>query len=704
MELNDLQKDIINTNNEKVIVLASAASGKALVNTTLVYTTEGKKQIGLIKEGDYVFNAKGQPVEVMGVYHQQNPLNIYEITFNTGTKIMSNDEHLWKVNLTKDDEENWNIYTTKDLEQIFNLSKSNNDKYKLILPNTPSLQYEPIPITIDAFLLGFLIGNCALPVSDVASSIIIYEKNTDKIELLQQHLDKTLNISKIQDDEYIYTILPNDLEIQPALLNNLEQYNLIGLNYSKYFIPYEYSYNSFNIRLELLSGLLNSSAHHYSEQYNINMLNVGSMTLAQQIVDLINSLGGIASIDGYITSTLIRRITVSFILPESIVHILTQLYPSLHFYSGSPNIFITDIKNLNQKAYMTCLDVDDPDHLFVIDGGILTHNTECMAQRIRHLIDTGTPPKKMVAITFTNAMAETLRKRVGVKGTEIFIGTIHSYANYLLTKNGIDTTNLINEENFDELFKLIQENPSVTDDIDYLILDEAQDSNQDQFHFLLDIVKPKKYMLIGDARQSIYSFIGAQPDNLIQLSEDDDTKVYNLNKNYRNGSNILKFAKKIIDRLGYPYYDTSESMYPVKGKVYDLDFSETLLISFIKEYKEYKDWFILARTNAQVDALQAILNKHKIPNDTFKRSQLTSDEFQKKMEDNTVKVLTIHAAKGLEAKYVAVVGARMWNDEEVRISYVAATRAKEILLWLDIPYRGGEEMLYNIAFENATWE
>ena len=57
------------------------------------------------------------------------------------------------------------------------------------------------------------------------------------------------------------------------------------------------------------------------------------------------------------------------------------------------------------------------------------------------------------------------------------------------------------------------------------------------------------------------------------------------------------------------------------------------------------------------------------------------------MNKNTVKVLTIHTSKGLENKNVIVVGATTFlksysNIEEIRVAYVAATRAKDKLIWM----------------------
>jgi superfamily I DNA/RNA helicase len=58
------------------------------------------------------------------------------------------------------------------------------------------------------------------------------------------------------------------------------------------------------------------------------------------------------------------------------------------------------------------------------------------------------------------------------------------------------------------------------------------------------------------------------------------------------------------------------------------------------------------------------------------------DELNELLNTQAVKVLTIHSAKGLECENVIVVGANMWKDEEIRLSYVAATRARDNLYWM----------------------
>jgi superfamily I DNA/RNA helicase len=77
------------------------------------------------------------------------------------------------------------------------------------------------------------------------------------------------------------------------------------------------------------------------------------------------------------------------------------------------------------------------------------------------------------------------------------------------------------------------------------------------------------------------------------------------------------------------------------------------------------------------------LQAAQIPCDTFKMAGKTAQELHDIVESNSVKVLTIHTSKGLEAKNVIVIGTRNkgYDEEENRLNYVAATRAKKRLFW-----------------------
>ena len=311
--------------------------------------------------------------------------------------------------------------------------------------------------------------------------------------------------------------------------------------------------------------------------------------------------------------------------------------------------------------------------------------TRCITERVRWLLKQGVPGEEIVTITFTNAAAEEISERLGnPKG--VFIGTIHSLANTYLRIGGVDTSKVLNDEKFDDLFKLIKKNPECVQHVTHLIVDEAQDSNPRQFEFLLDMIAPDNYMLMGDHRQSIYRFNGATPEYILNLMESPEVTTYELTENYRNAPEILQYAKNGIRTLGKDYEDYSTPMSKFHGRVVDVPYSGEGIVTTIKRYVsrgdcDYKDWFILTRTNAELDAIMQVLNRHKIPADTFKRAQLDNKGLKEKMRENTVKVLTIHTAKGLEADNVVVIGARYRDIEEKCVNYVAATRARKLLVW-----------------------
>ena len=324
----------------------------------------------------------------------------------------------------------------------------------------------------------------------------------------------------------------------------------------------------------------------------------------------------------------------------------------------------------------------------VVIASAASGKTAVLVERVRYLLEHGADPKKVVMITFTNAAAEEMAERLG-RPKGLFIGTIHSYANYLLLSNGNETQDLLDNEEFDRLFKRIKHNPDCIKPVDHLLLDESQDSNEDHFEFLLDMVKPKNYIIMGDHKQSIYRWNGAFPEYLINLSKQPDVTTYQLDENYRNASSILTYAKNIIMVAGYDYRDTSTPMRGVAGKVVpDIEYNPQAIARTFSQMKDgYGEWFVLARTNAQIDEIASALQRLGVPYDTFKRAQLDNQELNKKMKENTVKVLTIHTAKGLEANNVIVVGAKFYNLEERCISYVAATRARNLLIWTKMPNR-----------------
>ena len=333
------------------------------------------------------------------------------------------------------------------------------------------------------------------------------------------------------------------------------------------------------------------------------------------------------------------------------------------------------LSNLQQEI------LESPDRKTVVLASAASGKTRLMTEKVRQLLRAGVDPQGIAVITFTNMAATELRQRLGEDYKDgLFVGTVHSLANYFLKTAGIKTDKVLDDEKFDDLFLMVKKNPACVKHLEWILLDEAQDSNDLQFEFLFDVIKPDCFFVCGDTRQCIYRFNGSNPDLLRDLSQDPEVYTCDLNENYRNGSEILKFARKLSYATGV--IDNSIAMRKAKGTVNEMKFNPIFIVNSIRACPPYSQWAILCRTWKQIEEMQLLLKENKIPYDTFKQGDLKREELLEKLEDDTVKILTIHSAKGLEWNNVIVRGAYCRGDDEKCIRYVAATRARDLLIWI----------------------
>lgn len=325
-----------------------------------------------------------------------------------------------------------------------------------------------------------------------------------------------------------------------------------------------------------------------------------------------------------------------------------------------------------------------PSNRTVVLSSAASGKSRLLTEKVRQLLRAGINPREIAVITFTNMAAGELKSRLGDDYKEgLYVGTIHGLANYMLCRGGVSTTKILDEEKFDSLFHLIKLHPNVVHHLDWLLLDEAQDSDNNQFEFMFKMINPECFFVVGDPKQSIYQWKGSDPSLLLELANRSDIELFHMNENYRNGINILNYAKKIITPTGLN--DLSVCRSGRNGYVQKATFNDQLIIDKICEEENFKEWAILTRTNQEIDVLSKVLKRADIPFNTFKQGDLSKEELNKKMEQDTVKLLTIHSAKGLEWDNVVVIGARYYSNEERNISYVAATRARNLLIWMSGP-------------------
>jgi len=317
--------------------------------------------------------------------------------------------------------------------------------------------------------------------------------------------------------------------------------------------------------------------------------------------------------------------------------------------------------------------------------------TSTMTEKVRQLLKNGTDPTSIAVITFTRMAAQELIDRLGDDYKNgLFVGTIHSLAAKFIANHGQgDKINKIaEEENFDKLFDIC-EGYNLYHAYDWVFIDECQDTGEKELRFIFDLLDPEHYFCCLDFNQSIYAFRGARPD-LLKKYLKKEAKFYSLNENYRNGRNILKYAKDLLNKSGA--VDNSIAKRDCGGSVYEGVYNLDVLVDWIESIDAYNDWVILCRTNSEISEIQRDLEKCGIPTMTFKQGDITKSELDKMLKENKVKVLTVHSSKGLAWNNVVVYGmANVWHgknddpNEYSRLQYVAATRAKNSLIWLKKP-------------------
>lgn len=187
-----------------------------------------------------------------------------------------------------------------------------------------------------------------------------------------------------------------------------------------------------------------------------------------------------------------------------------------------------------------------------------------------------------------------------------------------------------NAVDFDDLImltvKLFKENPWILeryqDTFPYILIDEYQDTNQAQYMLTKLLAKKRQNIcVVGDFSQSIYSWRGADFQNLIKFKSDfHDVKTYALSQNYRSTQRILDGASAVIAKntthpvleLWTENPDGEEiEIYEAASEQDEADF----IVRIIKQHGEerLRDIAVLYRTNAQSRSLEEALLHHGIP-------------------------------------------------------------------------------------------
>lgn len=332
-----------------LLLTGSTGTGKSLLNSILIpspISETGYIRMGDIKVGDYVYDRKGRPTKVLGVF-PQGPREVFEIKFTDGRKILADGEHLFSY------------YTAKQK------LKYDNNQYKTGVPNFKTNSVNEL------LELGVTTQE-----ANGQSKVKFYLPMNEAVERTPKEFNlQPYELGTLLSDSYF----DNDKLSEIPELINCDSHDK--------FIPNDYKLGSIEQRWNLIKGLFDADGNIANDKsFDVTYASI-SEKLISDIQEVLWSLGVMSTIvddneqSGYTLQiksqsneknrffSLPRKLEICDLAEKQDAH--KKRIKKFNF------VGIESITKLSTKEDMTCILVDNNEHLFLAGREhIVTHNTE----------------------------------------------------------------------------------------------------------------------------------------------------------------------------------------------------------------------------------------------------------------------------------------------------------------------------------------
>ena len=268
---------------------------------------------------------------------------------------------------------------------------------------------------------------------------------------------------------------------------------------------------------------------------------------------------------------------------------------------------------------------------------------------------------------------------------------------------------------FDDLlfytFLLFRDHPEVLaryqDQFRYILVDEYQDTNFAQHSIVLQLAKNHQHVcVVGDDAQSIYSFRGADIDNILYFTKVyPDTKVFKLEQNYRSTQTIVRAANSLIEKnqwqIRKEVFSEKEKgeaigVYQAYSDVEEGDIVVNKIAELRREKRyAYSDFAILYRTNAQSRIFEEAMRKRSMPYRIYGGLSF----YQRKEIKNRIAYFRLIVNPNDEEAFKRIINypARGIGDTTVG-KIIAAATGHNVSLWTVLC----EPLAYGLNFNKGT--
>ena len=241
----------------------------------------------------------------------------------------------------------------------------------------------------------------------------------------------------------------------------------------------------------------------------------------------------------------------------------------------------------------------------------------------------------------------------------------------------------------------------------YVLVDEYQDTNFAQHSIVLQLTKEnQKVCVVGDDAQSIYSFRGANIENILKFTQVyKGAKLFKLEQNYRSTQTIVQAANSLIEKNRE---QIRKAVYSEKSKgeplgvfqaYSDVEEGEIVANKIVQlRYREnysYDDFAVLYRTNAQSRIFEEALRKHSLPYKIYGGLSF----YQRKEIKDVIAYFRLAVNPNDEEAFKRVINypARGIGDTTLNKIIEAAT-SNEVSLWKVL----GEPLAYGLNINKGT--
>jgi len=358
-------------------------TGKAQPLYSKVLTPNGFIKMGDVKVGQKVIAGNGNVANVVGVY-PQGVKPIYEITFDDGSTCRCSDQHLWKVQTSDDRRKNrhngqdkYRVIELKDM--LHNVKVDGGKRKNYSIDFVDRIEFSEKKFDIEPYVMGVILGDGGIS----GGNIIISTKDQEILDTMK--LFMPLQYEFVHKGQCDYSLKTNTYYAKgkSKYRKAFEKYDLWGKKSEEKHIPKDYLLGSYEQRLWLLRGLMDTDGSVGEKQGDCSYTTT-SKQLAFDVVELVHSLGGYASISEGVGKY--RNQYGELIECKKIYTLYIRMRNNSDMFSLKRKKDRCFKKKLGEKRFIKkieyigeeecqCIMIDEPCHLYITDNYVITHNT-----------------------------------------------------------------------------------------------------------------------------------------------------------------------------------------------------------------------------------------------------------------------------------------------------------------------------------------